>query len=158
MDSEDAITRIKSADSELRRAQYNLDQAVFDAKAEGHSWAVIAEAFGTSRQAAYERFAPYLAQESRVVSLFMDDDAGYLTWIRTNPGGSVVNCSREPGAAYLKLHRATCHTISGEPARGSTWTKDYIKVCAPVVVELAKWAKAKTGGQLQPCGTCHPSV
>jgi hypothetical protein len=48
----------------LHDAQTGLDEAVFDAKEAGHTWAEIAEVFGTSREAAYQRFAPYIRQES----------------------------------------------------------------------------------------------
>ena len=77
-----------------------------------------------------------------VVEVFCDDESGYLAWLGANQGGYVVNTYRAPLASYLKLHRASCRTISGTPAQGSaSRTKDYIKVCATVVGELAGWAK-----------------
>ena len=91
-----------------------------------------------------------------VVEIFCDDDSGYLAWLRANPGGYVLNTYRAPSASYLKLHRASCGTISETPARGSAWTKDYIKICSPVVGELAGWARGSTGGDLDACGLCHP--
>ena len=90
------------------------------------------------------------------VEVFVDNDSSYEAWLRANPAGYVLNTYRAPSASYLKLHRATCGTISGAPARGSTWTKDYIKTCSPVVAELAGLARTSTGGELDPCGFCHP--
>lgn len=58
---------------------------------------------------------------------------------------------------YLVLHRAMCHTITGSPARGDTWTtSDYMKVTADSISELAAWALAETGGRVQRCGSCAP--
>jgi hypothetical protein len=60
---------------------------------------------------------------------FVDDDAGYLAWLAGHPADFVINTGRSPSAAYLMLHRASCRTISGTPARGSTFTGDYTKIC-----------------------------
>ena len=92
-------------------------------------------------------------------AVFVDDDQGYETWLARNSGGYVVNAYRHPTASYLLLHRSSCRTISGEPARGKTWTTgQYLKVCASSIAELARWARLETGGALQPCGICHPPV
>ena len=91
-----------------------------------------------------------------MLEIFVDDDRGFVSWLRANPGGFVVNTARKPTAGYLKLHRATCRTISGTPPRGSTWTKDYVKACAPTVRQLSSWAMTQVGGTLGFCGTCHP--
>jgi hypothetical protein len=60
---------------------------------------------------------------------FVDDDPGYLDWLARHPDGFVINTGRTPTAAYLMLHRARCGTITGRPARGTTFTGDYAKVC-----------------------------
>lgn len=90
------------------------------------------------------------------ITRFTDDDSGYLKWLSANPTGLVVNCARRPGASYLKLHRATCWTINGTPARGRTWTGPYIKVCSQHRGTLADWAEATLGGELDPCPLCGP--
>ena len=54
------LARVRLAQARLHDAQIKLDEAVFDAKEAGHTWAEIAEVFGTSREAAYQRFAPYI--------------------------------------------------------------------------------------------------
>jgi len=95
-----------------------------------------------------------LVQEG--VARFIDDDSGYLKWLRMNPTGLVVNCARRPRASYLKLHRATCATINGMPARGRTWTGPYIKVCSQYRSALAHWAETAVGGELDPCPLCRP--
>ena len=88
--------------------------------------------------------------------VFDRDDAAYLSWLRTHPTGLVLNCERHPRAAYLVLHRAACRTINGSPARGRTWTADYIKVCADSRLELDDWASRQTGALPSPCGLCKP--
>ncbi len=84
------------------------------------------------------------------VERFVDDDPGYLDWLARHPGGFVINTGRTPSAAYLMLHRAACGTIRGRPARGTTFTGDYAKVCGDRD-ELEGFAH-QLGGQAQPCG------
>ena len=47
-----------------------------------------------------------------------DGDTGYLAWVAGHPRGCVVNTFRKSDRRYLMLHRATCGTITGNPARG----------------------------------------
>ena len=54
--------------------------------------------------------------------IFEGDDAGYLAWIDGHQHGFVVNTFRKPDPRYLVLHRASCGTIRGKPARGERWT------------------------------------
>jgi hypothetical protein len=60
---------------------------------------------------------------------FVDDDAGYQQWLSNEPDGFVINTYRSPSSAYMVLHSATCRTISGQPARGTTFMGEYSKVC-----------------------------
>lgn len=80
---------------------------------------------------------------------FVDDDRGYLDWLDHHPDGFVINTGPTPSAAYLMLHRAGCGTITGKPARGSTFTGEYVKVCGGRN-ELEEFAR-HLGGQAQPC-------
>jgi hypothetical protein len=83
---------------------------------------------------------------------FVDQDAAYLDWLAEHPDGFVINTGRKPSAAYLMLHRANCGTISGTPARGSTFTGDYVKVCGSQE-ELDAYAH-ELAGVAKPCGLC----
>ena len=83
---------------------------------------------------------------------FVDDDRGYLDWLDHHPDGFVINTERTPSAAYLMLHCAPCGTINGSPARGTTFTGDYIKLCGERD-ELEQFAR-HLGGHAQPCGLC----
>ena len=87
---------------------------------------------------------------------FVDDEDGYLGWLGVHSTGYVLNCERDPRATYLVVHRATCGTISGEPARGRNWTAAYQKVCADSLPELEDWARPV--GSLSACGLCHPDA
>jgi hypothetical protein len=89
--------------------------------------------------------------------IFEDDDAGYLAWVDGNQHGFVVNTYRKPDPRYLILHRASCGSIRGKPARGDRWTGDYIKVCAETRAELDQWSRQNVGGKLHPCGLCRPA-
>jgi hypothetical protein len=69
--------------------------------------------------------------------IFEDDDAGYLAWIDGHQHGFVVNTFRKPDPSYLMLHRASCGTIRGKPARGERWTAGgFIKACAETRADL----------------------
>jgi hypothetical protein len=88
---------------------------------------------------------------------FVDDDVAYLGWLADHPEGFVLNTGRNPSAAYLMLHRASCGTIRGTPARGSTFTGDYSKVCGGRE-ELDAFAR-QLGGMATSCRLCldsHP--
>ncbi len=88
---------------------------------------------------------------------FVNDDDGYLDWLAAHQDGFIVNAYVKPTADYLMLHHATCHTISGKPARGDSWTtRGFTKICAASIRELADWARQETGGSLQPCTFCRP--
>jgi transposase-like protein len=87
---------------------------------------------------------------------FLDDDAGYLRWIRDHYRGFVLDCNRLPEPGYLLLHRADCSTFSGSPTRGERWTTDYRKVCAMRKADLVAWAGKKAGGEPKVCGVCSP--
>ena len=85
---------------------------------------------------------------------FVDNDTGYLQWLAAHPDGFVMNAARNPTPAYLVLHRTSCHTISGIPARGSRWTTgDYIKICGRRR-ELEEFARRNVGGEASTCGLC----
>jgi hypothetical protein len=83
---------------------------------------------------------------------FVDDDHGYLDWLDHHPDGFVINTGRTPSAAYLMLHRASCGTISGKPASGTTFMGEYAKVCGERN-ELEEFAR-HLGGHAQPCRLC----
>ena len=87
--------------------------------------------------------------------IFKDDESGYREWLAGHQGSDsyVLNAEREPKPAYLILHRVTCHTISGEPARGTQWTHDFVKVCGSRA-ELESYARGVGGSALQ-CGHCR---
>jgi hypothetical protein len=92
----------------------------------------------------------------RYMERFEDDDHGYLAWLQQHPIGYVANAERRLSANHLILHKVSCATISGRPANGQHWTRDYVKLCSVNRTELAAWANQAVGGQLKPCGLCAP--
>ena len=64
----------------------------------------------------------------------------------------MINTGRTPSAAYLMLHRTSCGTITGTPARGTTFTGEYAKQCGERE-ELEEFAR-QLGGHAEPCGLC----
>ena len=89
------------------------------------------------------------------VEKFQDDDDGYRDWVARHDGGFVINIIRNLSPAGAHLHRATCRTINGEPARGDTWTSSWVKICSTSRAELHDWAEQHVG-EIMPCGTCQP--
>jgi len=68
--------------------------------------------------------------------------------------GLGLNAYREPNPAYLALHAAGCPTISGRPAKGDRWTRDYAKICCSDGVVLESWAQETIGVSPQRCTHC----
>jgi hypothetical protein len=91
-----------------------------------------------------------------MVTEFHNDDRGYLTWVRQNPEGFLVNCNASPTPNYVIAHRATCHMISGVPANGTTFTVLYKKICGNTLTELDAWAKREVNIRPHRCGICEP--
>lgn len=86
-----------------------------------------------------------------------EDDSRYIAWIASYRDGFVVNAYRNPTPSYLKLHRATCYTISTDAFRGKSWTEaGFLKACAQELSELERWARETVGGELDPCKKCKP--
>jgi hypothetical protein len=89
---------------------------------------------------------------------FRDSDDEYMGWLAGHPDGYVINILRGRNPTTAKVHRASCRTINGVPARGVTWTTgDYVKVCADHLADLDQWAIEQVGESIQRCGTCHPT-
>jgi hypothetical protein len=77
-------------------------------------------------------------------------------WLDHHPDGFVINTGRTPSAAYLMLHRASCGTITGKPARGTTFTCEYAKVCGERN-EIEEFAR-HLGVTRSPAGSAWPSA
>ena len=77
------------------------------------------------------------ASDTAVVK-FRDDDEGYLGWVSQNPGGWVLN--KDTAERPLKLHRASCDTIS-TPSLPRT-TNGLTKFCSTDRDALVTYARA----------------
>jgi len=51
-----------------------------------------------------------------------NEDGGYLSWVAAHHGGYVINILYSLNPKVARFHHAACHTILGEPARGTSWT------------------------------------
>lgn len=84
---------------------------------------------------------------------FVHDDAGYLRWLTQHPSGFVINTYTRPSAAYLKLHHASCTTISRLQQGARSFTHGaYSKLCGGRA-QLEQHAR-QIGGTAQPCPLC----
>jgi hypothetical protein len=60
---------------------------------------------------------------------FVNDDTGYMLWLAQHPNGFVINTYSAPSAAYLKLHLASCPSISRLQPTATTFTEgEYSKL------------------------------
>ena len=97
------------------------------------------------------------------VSLFEDDDTGYLRWISEHPDGYVVNTRRRFDPDYLVFHRASCFSINRYPNMhedpGGFTERAYWKLCSTSLSELEDHLR-RTIGELDPfskvCSLCAP--
>ena len=85
---------------------------------------------------------------------FVDNDAGYIAWLREHPAGFVLNTYPHVTSSYLILHRASCRTINRSLGPGRLWTHLYGKACSDERRELESWATQRTGAHARPCGGC----
>jgi len=93
------------------------------------------------------------------VTEFRDDDRGYLAWTGAHPHGYVLNIQRTLNPSDARIHRASCYTINGQPARGKTWTEGtYIKVCSVSAPDRLAWARTHASSQIPRCGACRPAI
>ena len=89
---------------------------------------------------------------------FIDDDDGFITWLKAHMNGYVLNTSRQPNTRELVLHRATCAHLPLHSTRGKAWTNQYIKICAPDISTLQQWADRHflRHTPLTRCAACKP--
>lgn len=87
---------------------------------------------------------------------FLNDDAGYVSWLTAHPHGFVLNTYPHVTSDYLILHRAACRTINRPLADGREWTRQYGKTCDDDRASVELWAMDQTGSSVQPCTHCLP--
>jgi len=90
---------------------------------------------------------------------FLDDDVGYLEWVRSHTNGFVLNTRRAPDRNYLVLHRASCRSISGARGEGAYTCRGYRKIVAETPDELRRYAREvgrEDGSFSRECGLCKP--
>jgi hypothetical protein len=99
------------------------------------------------------------------IYVFLDDEAGYSTWISNNADGFVVNTRRELDPNYLVLHAANCtsmQTYRGMDQNPGGFTeRGYQKICAETADELLNYFAAETGNKssiTKYCSLCSAST
>jgi len=96
------------------------------------------------------------------LSIFQDLEQEYLSWIKTNPNGYVLNTARSISKGYMVLHRAKCGAIGqyrANMAPGAFTGQQYIKICSNNSAELSNWITHNGGtGFTKLCLKCNPSI
>jgi hypothetical protein len=155
----DAVMVLTEAARRLGRSATRLDWAIWEAGRLGavRSAVPVAGAAGDSAISSPRRSSSVGGDRAGGVA-FVDDDAGYLSWLGIHPDGFVLNCERRPTIRYLVAHRASCRSINPTFAAaptGRTWTVVYQKVCANDIDTLTNWSIA-VAGMPHACGQCKP--
>ena len=91
---------------------------------------------------------------THLVRFFTDDDAGYLAWLADHRAGFVVNAPLGASTRGLKLHRATCSSVSGSSTRSRTTSCR--KVCSFDADALRESCVVELGIAPEPCQRCRP--
>lgn len=87
-----------------------------------------------------------------MVSVFIDDEAGYRDWMAQNPNGFVLNSSiASPRSSSHVLHAAGCWTI--RPTDDRQWTHGYLKACGSAE-DVIRFAESVIRYKPFPCGHC----
>jgi hypothetical protein len=95
----------------------------------------------------------HLEDDDEAMLHFAHNDAGYLDWLTRHTDGFVINTYATPSPGYLKLHHATCSSISRLQRGARTFTDgDYSKICGGRD-ELEEHAR-RLGGSADPCPLC----
>lgn len=87
---------------------------------------------------------------------FVNDNEGYLKWLKDNPRGFVLNCQKKPNAETSRLHRPDCYSIGPNSTYGNWTNNQYIKICSLEKGPLAEWFRVQVGDKLTSCGACKP--
>lgn len=86
--------------------------------------------------------------------LFDNDEAAYLAWVQSNPGGFVANMDRAGCVPQYPMgHRAT-HAVVSSPRIGNFTTGAYVKVCAGELEALEADLRSRYGRPVTRCGVC----
>ena len=92
--------------------------------------------------------------------LFFDgDDASYLRWVASNPGGYVVNVRRRLTPDYVVLHRASCPHVSAPAAPGAYTERGYRKYCGDTLADVREApvrCGRPSGSFTKRCSLCSP--
>jgi hypothetical protein len=87
--------------------------------------------------------------------LYLNEDRAYLSWVAHHRGGYVLDCSRQPRAGHVVLHRSTCAKIKHAEAKKSHWTTGrHMKACSQDRAELVAWAMEQTQAEPTVCPDC----
>lgn len=86
---------------------------------------------------------------------YRDDDDGYRDWLKTHPGGYVINIQRSHSPIDGFLHNASCSALITQLDRDVSLTGPYVKVCGEALPTVEKWEADYVDGSLEPCGICR---
>jgi hypothetical protein len=100
--------------------------------------------------------APRRRASRPAVAVFADDDAGYLAWASDHREGYVVHVPNAAGGRGLRLHRASCPSVVGDPAKGRSFTATARKAGAADEAALLAWCVETLGRDPEPCQRCKP--
>lgn len=84
---------------------------------------------------------------------FSDDEAGYRSWIGSNPTGYVVN--QRWNGKHLVLHEAGCTWVN-QPVKHTNSDAQSTKICGTGIASLIQDVENKYRKQPDRCKVCGP--
>lgn len=92
------------------------------------------------------------------MTLFTNDEDGYLRWVLSNPTGFVANFDVPQRIKNYPMVHLSSHHAMTTAKRGNYTTNQYRKACAEDITELEAWARSSFGKALTPCRVCFNAM
>lgn len=87
------------------------------------------------------------------MTVFSNDDAGYLDWCAAHPNGYIVNSGNPPNSTYLQMHRTGCYHMRNLYGNAEHHTGGYQKTCFDTLADADNWAQSTF--RVTPSRSCY---
>ncbi len=89
-----------------------------------------------------------------MVIVFDYYESDYLSWVKSNPRGFVVNIDRARSVRNYPMVHSASHALISSDKIGNFTTGDYIKFCSTDLEALERFSESMLGCSLTRCSQC----
>lgn len=89
-----------------------------------------------------------------MVTLFDNDELGYLAWLEAHPEGFVANVDRARSVPNYPMAHTATHGVVSSPNSGNFTTGAYVKLCSSSLEALEAYSQLTFGRPLTRCEQC----